>query len=227
MPYGSRSEAAIDHYTRQAMDFMFAQGCSLIVLACNTASATALRRMQQEWLPRAHPGCNILGVVVPTLETALESGYKKLGLIATTYSVRSQVYVEELRKLNPSISLIQKATPLLVPMIENDGMPFIEDVLRHYLAPLQEEGIECLILGCTHYIFLKDHIRRILGPKVAILAQDEIIPAKLSQYLVRHPEYDVGKAARTRYLVSDITENYMKAANEIYGGPIQIERAAA
>jgi glutamate racemase len=227
MPYGGRSDETIHAYTRQAMDYMFTQDCSLIILACNTASATSLRRLQQQWLPHAHPGCNILGVVVPTLETAIESGFKKLGMIATNYTVHSNVYADELRKLNSAISIIQKATPLLVPMIENDGMQFIDDVLRHYLKPLQEQGIECLILGCTHYSVLKDRIRNILGPDVAILSQDEIVPGKLVQYLARHPEYDVGHAKQSLYLVSDLTENYKKAADEIYGGHVEIMKAAA
>lgn len=229
MPYGGRSEDAIYAYTLQAMEHMFERGCNLIVLACNTASATSLRRMQQTWLHGHYKGRNILGVVVPTLEAAIDCGYKKLGLIATNYSVRSNVYDEELRKINPSIEIIQKATPLLVPMIENDGLRWIDDVLRHYLEPLLEQEIECLILGCTHYIFLKDRIRAIVGKKVALLSQDEIVPKKLEDYLRRHPEYGnaIGRNGHTEFFVSDLTDNYKKAAADIYGGAVSVLKAAA
>jgi glutamate racemase len=99
LPYGNRSEEVIFNYTRNAMDYLFQQDCKLIVLACNTASAAALRRLQQTWLSKAWPGRNIIGVVVPTLETAIERGYKKLGVIGTNYMMRSNVFEEELRKI--------------------------------------------------------------------------------------------------------------------------------
>ncbi len=228
LPYGNRSDDAIFMYTQKAMDHMFGQGCQLIVLACNTASAAALRRLQQTWLPRAWPGRNIIGVVVPTLETAIERGYKKLGLIATNYSIRANAYSQELKKINPDIEIVQKATPLLVPLIENDGMEWIDSVLRHYLEPMLAENIDCLLLGCTHYPFLKPHIRKIIGEKISLLSQDEIMPAKLEDYLRRHPEHDrlIGRGGKTEIEVSDLTEGYIRAAREIYGGVLDIRKAA-
>jgi glutamate racemase len=229
LPYGNRSEEAIYMYTQRAMQSMFEQGCKLIVVACNTASASALRRLQQSWLPHHYKDRNIIGVVVPTLETAIGRGYKKLGLIATNYSIRSNAYEHELKKINPGIQLVQKATPLLVPLIENDGMQWAESVLHHYLDPMVEQGIECLILGCTHYPFLKPAIRKVVGPDIELLSQDEIIPARLADYLRRHPEYSdaIGHSGDSIFQVNDLTDNYRKAAEAIYGARIEIERLAA
>jgi glutamate racemase len=227
LPYGNRSDEAIYEYTRRAMDYLFQQDCKLVVLACNTASAAALRKLQQQWLPKAWPGRNIIGVVVPTLETAIERGYKKLGVIGTNYMMRSNVYEEELRKINPTIEIIQTPTPLLVPLIENDGMQWAESVLDHYLTPMKAQNIECLILGCTHYPFLRSAIQKIMGPDVTLMSQDEIVPAKLADYLKRHPKYsdEIGRNGTIEFHVSDLTENYKKAARVIYGRDITVERA--
>ena len=215
-------------YTRDAMDYMFKRDCQLIIIACNTASASALRKLQQEWLPKAWPGRNILGVIVPTLETAIERGYKRLGVIATNYSIKANIYEQELKKLNPKIEIIPKATPLLVPLIENDGMKWADGVLRDYLEPMLEQNIECLVLGCTHYIFLKDRIRKIMGENCDLLSQDEIIPAKLEEYLARHQEYAsiIGRTGKTEIEVSDLTESYVNAARIIYGKNIYVRKVA-
>ncbi len=227
LPYGNRSDEAIFDYTRAAMEHLFRQDCKLVVVACNTASAAALRRLQQTWLHQAWPGRNIIGVVVPTLEVAIERGYKTLGVIGTSYMMRSNVYREELRKINPDIKIVQKATPLLVPLIENDGLLWAESVLEHYLSSLLEEGIECLILGCTHYPFLRKSIAKITGPAIDLISQDDIIPAKLEDYLNRHPEYNnfISRTGRAEFHVSDLTDNYYKAARTIYGDDILVEKA--
>ena len=138
LPYGNRSDETIYQYTKAAMEWMFARDCTLIVVACNTASAAALRRMQQTWLPTLEFDTprNIIGVVVPTLEEALDRGHHKLGLIATNYLIGSNVYGDELSKINPKISMHQAATPLLVSLLENKGEQWIPDVLKHYLCLL-------------------------------------------------------------------------------------------
>lgn len=227
VPYGNRSEDAIYMYTQRAMDYMFAQGCKLIVLACNTASATALRRLQQFYLPAQQQGRNIIGVVVPTLEAAIAAGYQSLGLIGTSYMVRSNVYAEELRKLNPALQIRQLATPLLVPMIENNGMAWIDGPLRAYLKYFDGSGMQCLLLGCTHYPLLKENIRAILGGQIALLSQEEIIPAKLQDYLVRHPEYDsaIVRNGQIEFQMSDLTPSYIEAARQIYGADINISKS--
>jgi glutamate racemase len=224
LPYGNRSDEAIYGYTVRAMDAMFAQGCQLIVIACNTVSAVALRRLQQEYLPDRWAGRNIIGIVVPTLEAALGSGHKRLGLIATHAIVRSCIYEQELRKIDDTISLQAVATPLLVPLIENGGEPWVKDVLAHYLAAFDKDDLDALILGCTHYPRVREQIQAVLGEDVALISQDDILPEKLRDYLARHPEYSdfIGKNGQTGFFVSDLTDNYIKAAHSLYGTPIEI-----
>ncbi len=229
LPYGNRSEDAIYMYTQRAMKHMFAQDCKLVVIACNTGSVSALRRLQQEWLPKHYKDRNILGVVVPTLEAAIEHGHKKLGLIATNFTIKSNAYELELQKINPDIKLMQRATPLLVSLIENDGIKWADSVLHDYLDPMVKEEIECLILGCTHYPILKPQIRKILGQKVELLSQDDIIPDKLADYLSRHPEYSsqISRNGKIQFTVSDLSDNYTKSAATLYGQEISVERMAA
>ncbi|PCJ97270.1 MAG: glutamate racemase [Zetaproteobacteria bacterium] len=226
LPYGNRSKETIYEYSKRGVEFLFAQDCNLIITACNTISASALRTLQQDYLPTSqYSDRRILGVVVPTLECARDDGYKRLGLIATNYTVHSNVYEDELQKLEQGIQIFQTQTPLLVPLIEHEGMPWVPSVLEHYLHPLLSNDIECLILGCTHYPFLKDEIRRIIGAGIALLTQDEIIPQKLNEYLGRHPELadKITRRGRAEFLVSDITDSYKKTAYKIYGEVIDIE----
>lgn len=226
LPYGNRSTDAVYNFTRRAMERLFALDCTLVVIACNTASAAALRRLQQTWLPENYPDRNIIGVVVPTLEEAIEHGHKVLGLIGTNYIVSSGIYSDELKKIAPDTRIISQATPLLVPLIESDGLNWAESVLRHYLLPIQEQGAECLMLGCTHYPFLKETIRHILGDDFCLISQDEIIPEKLADYLQRHPEYAdrISCSGLSDFYVTDITQNYIQTAIQIYGQAITVNK---
>lgn len=220
VPYGARSSEAIYAHSLSAVRFLFEQGCALIIVACNTASAAALRRLQQEYLPHSpYANRRILGVVVPTLEAAIAGQHRRLGLIATNYIVRSGIYEEELRKLNPDIEIFQQNTPLLVPLIENDGQPWMKDVLDSYLKPLLARDIDSLLLGCTHYPYLKGMVRDMVGDNIDVLSQDELIPDCLADYLVRHPEIDnlIGRGGAEEFYLSDITSSFEDAAAQIYG----------
>lgn len=223
LPYGNRSEEAIYTYTERCIDYLFQQDCQLIIVACNTASASALRKLQQGYLKQNYPDRRILGVVVPTIEAALDQGVEKLGLIGTNYTVRSNVYEEELRKINPAISLTQVNTPLLVPLIEYDGMDFIAPVLEKYLGSMFEAGVQSLILSCTHYVCLKDMIRDRTG--LSVLSQDEVIPGKLIDYLDRHPEVSekITRRGEAQFLVTDYTPHYAHAAKALYGENLNLE----
>ncbi len=222
LPYGNRSEGSIYECAKACMEALFAQDCNLIIMACNTASASALRRLQQEYLPGAYPDRRILGVVVPTIEEAIDRGYSKLGLIGTNYTVSSNVYPEELQKINPEISIVQKNTPLLVPLIEHDGGAWLDDVLADYLKGF--EDVETLLLGCTHYVHLKDRIRARYD--FDVLSQDEIIPRKLGQYFDNHPEiYDViDRGGRNDFYVTDLTPHYEASASELFGKAITLKK---
>ena len=227
LPYGNRSFEAIYEYSKRAVEFLFEQDCALIIVACNTVSANALRKLQQEYLPQSpYSERRILGVVVPTLECAIDRGYKNLGLIATNYTITSNIFEYELQKLDPEITLIQKNTPLLVPLIENDGTEWIPAVLERYLKPFKEKGIDALILGCTHYPFLKKQIKAALGQGIEVLSQDEIIPDKLTDYLRRHEEIGskLSMNGDIQFTVSDLTKGYRNAAGQIYGENIEIKK---
>lgn len=222
LPYGNRSEGAIYTYTERCIDYLLRRDCQLIIMACNTASASALRRLQQNYLLRNYPERRVLGVVVPTIEYALDQGFTNIGLIGTNYTVRSKVYETELRKINPAIRIHQVNTPLLVPLIENGGMKWVSGVLDDYLAPLLERKIEALILSCTHYVCLKDMIRERYG--LTVISQDEIVPMKLADYLRRHPETDtrLSREGKTEFLVSDLTQGYLESASFFYGEPVKL-----
>ncbi len=227
LPYGNRSGETIYSYSERAVEFLFSQDCSLIIAACNTVSATALRMLQQRYLPAsAYADRRILGVIVPTLETAIEGGYKRLGVIATNHTIETGVFPIELEKIDPEISIVQRSTPLLVPLIENGGEQWLPLVLEHYLTlMIENDVIECLILGCTHYSLLKDDIISLIGSGVSLLSQDEIIPDKLIDYLRRHPEINrkIDKNGKTHFYVSDATKSYCDTAAQIFGNEINIE----
>lgn len=227
LPYGNRSPDAIYMYTKRCVDFLFEQNCQLIIIACNTVSAAALRRLQQEYLPIYYPDRRILGVVVPTLEYCLDNGHKNIGLWATNYIVNSNVYADELLKIDSTINLSASATPLLVPMIENDGLDWVDDVIEKYWHEMDGKNLDSLILGCTHYPILKGRIANIIGKDIHLICQDEMIPGKLEDYLKRHPETEalLGKNTECAFYVSDVTPAYLQAAYELYGETIHIKKA--
>tara|TARA_R110002124_G_scaffold64985_2_gene177590 strand:- start:396418 stop:397281 length:864 start_codon:yes stop_codon:yes gene_type:complete len=219
VPYGQRSVDTIYELTRKAIDYLFRQDCALIIVACNTASALALRKIQQDYLVNSYPDRRVLGVIVPTLEHTITSGSQKIGLLATDAMAASGIYEEELTKINPQIQLYTQAAPLLVPMLENDGEVFLEQALKRYLEPLSEKGIDSLILGCTHYCLLKERIGKLLGSKINIISQDEIIPLKLRAYLQKHTEIKgvlTKNSSHTLY-VTDISPSFLSAARHILG----------
>lgn len=226
VPFGPRSAEAIYDFTLQAVDYLFQQGCPLVIIACNTASANALRRLQQEYLPVHYPDRRILGVIVPTIEATIATGHKRIGLIGTAFTVNSGTYRDELQKITPDIEIIGKATPLLVPLVENSGIKYAEPVLQDYLAPLIAEQIDSLILGCTHYPLFKPMLQKLLPDGVDIISQDEIVPAKLVDYLARHPEMEqrLTKNGRLKALLTDVTATYGQIGETLFGQPIAFEK---
>lgn len=228
VPYGARSKDAIYHYTEKAIDYLFKEhDCELIIVACNTASAAALRQIQQDYLPANYPDRRVLGVVVPTLEAAATMGCEKIGLIATKYIINSNIYQEELFKIDPRIEILSNPAPLLVPLIENNGEPWLYDILETYLRPLQTQNIDGLILGCTHYSYVKDLAEQILGPNIPVLSQTDIIPDKLERYLTKHPEISdkIPREKAHKFYLTDITDTYLNTSERIYGKEIAFEKA--
>ena len=244
-PYGNRSQDLIFEFSRQAVDYLFKQGCQLIILACNTASSEALRRIQQEhlsknYLPRIipkefvrGPKRRVLGVIRPTVEEAVKlTKNNKIGVIGTEGTVSSGAYVREIKNLNPKIKVFQQACPLLVPIIEagEHNWEGTDLILKKYLTPLIKKKIDTLILGCTHYPIIKNKIRKIVG-KIKLVSQEEIIGPKLKDYLIRHPEIErrIGKAGKRIFLTTDLTNKFQKLGSLFYGKNIyptriQLER---
>lgn len=225
VPYGKRSAAAITEYTKRSIQYLFDEDCQLVILACNTASAAALRTLQQQYLPQTFPERRILGVVVPMIETALSHKAKNIGLIGTDFLIRSKIYEQELTKIDPNVKLLHKATPLLVPLLESHASKWIEPILRDYITPLIENNIDALMLGCTHYAALVPHLQNMLPAEINILSQHEIIPPCLEDYLYRHQEHEnkLSKTANIRYLLTDITDDYDDTIAALLGKHITFE----
>lgn len=226
VPYGNRSPETIYEFLKESIEFLFKQNCSLIIVACNTASAQALRRIQQELLPNKYQNRRVLGVIIPTCEAVLENKIsQKIGILATQATVDSNAFVIELNKINKDIKIIQKSAPLLVPFIENDSLSLIDPILKNYLASFKGK-IDTIVLGCTHYPILEPKIKKILGTKIKIISQNKIIPAKLKNYLKRHPEIKNKLAKKSKYIfyVTDITETMKKTVKKWFGTDILLHK---
>lgn len=229
-PYGSRSQEVIYEFTKQAVDFLFAHDCELIILACNTASSEALRRIQMEHLPQFHPNKKVLGVIIPAAEAAaLKTKNKKVGVVATEQTVASQAFVRELHKLDPKIQVFQNACPLLVPIVEagEHRGAIAESTLQQYLAPLLKEKIDTLILGCTHYGILEKKICAIVGENMSIISEASVVAKKLRNYLKRHPEITarLTKNHTRTFYSTDRTEKFTSLGSQFFGAPIIVKKA--
>jgi glutamate racemase len=190
LPYGDKTEEAIYGFSVTAMDYLFEKGCTLVVIACNTASAETLRRLQDEYLPARYPERRILGVIIPTIETMIHNHVKEALLLATKRTVDSRKYERELEKRENTLCLHTVATPGLVPLIEAGQGSEAAEMAAGYIneALSVHPGITHVILGCTHYTELKAALSEAFAERLVFLSQDEIIPEKLREYIALHPE---------------------------------------
>lgn len=219
LPYGAKSPETIYNYTREAVEFLFKSGCNLIIIACNTASAQALRRLQQEYLPKHYPNRRILGVVIPLVEAiANNKKYKHVGVMGTKATINSNAYKHELQKINPTLQVEQQSAPLLVPLIEEGWMekPETKMILKKYLRPLKTKQIEALILACTHYPFLYKETVKIMGKKIAVPHPGEIIAVSLKKYLARHGDLGLkeDRKPETKYYTTDDPKLFKELAEK-------------
>ncbi len=194
-PYGTRSFDVVYEFTRQCVKHLFAQGCHLVILACNTASAKALRSIQQNDLPVIAPSRRVLGIIRPTVETIGEvTASRHVGVLATEGTIKSNSYPLEIKKLFPDIVVTGEACPMWVPLVEtcehkSDGADYF--VKRHVYSLLSKDpAIDTIILGCTHYPMLIEKIRKYVPQGVRVLTQGAAVAASLKDYLHRHPEID-------------------------------------
>lgn len=228
-PYGNRSQDVVYQFTEQAIDYLFKQDCELVVVACNTASSEALRKIQQDWLPENYPDRRVLGVIRPVVEVAVEkSKTGRIGVVGTQGTVISGSYGRELRSLNSAVKVFQQACPILVPVVE-EGMidrPETIKMIRNYLRPLKQKRIDTLILGCTHYPFLCQQFEKACGKNIKILNSPKIVAEKLQDYLKRHPEIEskIKKASDHKFLATDITEKLQVNAEKWLGQKVIFEK---
>jgi glutamate racemase len=230
-PYGTRSFEVVCRFTRQAVMKLFDEGCRLVILACNTASAKALRNIQQKDLPLFDPSLRVLGVIRPTVEVIDGiSRTKHVGVLGTTGTISSQSYTIEINHLFPHITVTGEACPMWVPLVENNEFAapgadyFVKKHLEHILA--LDPDIDTLILGCTHYPLLLDKIRAFLPSDITVFAQGERVAESLTDYLIRHPEMDkqLTKQASRRFLTTESVDKFAETASLFLHQSIEVEQ---
>jgi glutamate racemase len=230
-PYGPRSFETVYAYTREAVRWFFDQGCPLVILACNTASAKALRNIQQCDLPVWAPDSRVLGVIRPTAEVIgkyTRSGH--VGILATDGTVRSASYLMEIRKFFPDINVWQQACPLWVPLIETGEYldPAADPFIEKYLDALMRQcpAIDTILLACTHYPLLADRLQRFLPDHVRIIDQGDIVADSLRSYLKRHPSMQLRIScgeddnARIQFCTTDRADIFDREAARFFGEEI-------
>lgn len=226
-PYGTRSFETVYAYTLSAVNWLFDKGCRLVILACNTASAKALRTIQQNDLPRIDSGRRVLGVIRPSVEAVgklTQSGH--VGVLGTPGTVKSESYPIEIYKLFPRLKVVQEACPMWVSLVENgeynsDGADyFIKQHINRLL--MADSEIDSVILGCTHYPLLIPKIRQYLPQSILLISQGEIVAKSLADYLVRHPEIETtcSKNGHRQFFTTDSVELFDLHASEFFGQEI-------
>lgn len=230
-PYGHRSFDTVFRFTAEAVRFLFARDCALVVVACNTASARALRTVQQKLLPALAPDRRVLGIIRPSVEAlGAEPSWRSVALWGTAGTVSSDSYGIELAHLRPDLRLTQVACPLLVPLVESgeldgEGLDFF---LRKYWRTTAERAgqVDALLLACTHYPLLFERIRAVVPARVRILEQGGIVAPSLKDYLRRHPELDarLSRGGSTEFLTTDVSESFDALAELFLGHRVRSER---
>jgi len=228
-PYGNRSFQTIHQYTWGCVQWLFKQGCPLVILACNTASAKALRTIQQVNLKQEDPAKRVLGVIRPTAEVIGNyTKTKEIGVLGTKGTVQSESYTIEIGKFSPDVKVHQQACPLWVPLIENGeyDKPGADYFVKEYLDQLlkQSENIDTLLLACTHYPLIQQKIEAYLPANIQVVSQGDIVANSLVDYLNRHPEME-SSISRNKtqqfYTTSDDTADFDHYAALFFSAPVK------
>ncbi len=230
-PYGNRSFETVHQYTKECVDWFFNQGCHLVILACNTASAKALRNIQQQNLLKNNSK-RVLGVIRPTTEIiGTYSTTNHIGILATTGTVESNSYPIEINKFFPNINVHQQACPMWVPLIENNehlnnGANFF---VKEYINALEKQNnnIDVILLACTHYPLLIEKIKEFTPIGTKIISQGEIVADSLIDYLKRHSEIEnlCNKSFKREFYTTDSTVDFDKHSSSFYGEKIESKHA--
>lgn len=226
-PYGNQSRSVVTAYTKECCMELFRRGCSLIVLACNTASADTLPELQQKWLPEIrakfrHP-INIIGVIRPLAEEAAQKTRSgRIAVVGTRSTIASKAYVREIAALKQDAVVLEQACPLLVPLIEEGWIaaPETRRILRKYVRPLKTKNPDVLILGCTHYEALRTLFCRMMGRRCVVLHTPSIVAGKLAAYLERHPEYAIHGDTGLCFLTTGDPERFREVGSLFFGAAI-------
>jgi glutamate racemase len=227
-PYGTRSFDIVYRFTLEAVRYLFEQGCQLVILGCNTASAKALRSIQQNDLPAIDPARRVLGVIRPTVEKIGEiTKTGNIGIVGTPGTIRSHSYEMEIEKLYPGFRTFTQACPMWVPIVENgeatgEGTDyFVKRDVERLMA--QNPDIDTVILGCTHYPLLKDKVEKYVPEGVTVLSQGAIVADSLADYLSRHPEMTArcSKGATCRYLTTESSDKFSESATVFLSEPVE------
>lgn len=223
-PYGTRSFDTVYRYTLQCVKWLLQQNCPLIILACNTASAKALRSIQQNDLEKLDPHARVLGVIRPTTEIiGNHTKTNSIGILATNGTVQSESYVIEIEKFFPGVKIQQEACPMWVPLVENNEHQgegadyFIEKHINNILS--RDQDIDTLLLACTHYPLLKNKIQKHLPANVKLVSQGEIVSESLQDYLDRHPEIEskISKESKRVFYTTDSPADFNNKATIFFG----------
>lgn len=231
-PYGNRSFDTVYRYTLECVKWFFDKGCPLVILACNTASAKALRTIQQNDLQKLNPNNRVLGVIRPTSEIMgkfTRSG--SIGILATNGTVQSQSYALEIKKFYPEVRVMQEACPMWVPLVENNEYDkegadyFIKKNIDNLLS--KSKDIDTILLACTHYPLLMNKLLKNVPEGIQILSQGEIVAESLASYLVRHPEIEerCTKTGDRRFYTTDSEEDFENHATVFFGEAVNAHHA--
>ncbi|WP_234736751.1 glutamate racemase [Tellurirhabdus bombi] len=229
-PYGTRSFDTVYQYTLECVQHLFRKGCQLVILACNTASAKALRNIQQLDLPHIAPERRVLGVIRPTTEVIghyTKTGH--VGILATRGTVTSESYLVEIEKFFPELTVFQEACPMWVPLVENGEYQsagadyFVQQHIDHLMR--QSPDIDTLLLACTHYPLLLPKIRKVVPESITILSQGDIVATSLTDYLRRHPDMDAqcSKGGTLQFYTTDSPTEFGRQAGVFWGEPVEAE----
>ncbi|MEK7583495.1 MAG: glutamate racemase [Patescibacteria group bacterium] len=217
LPYGDKSPDEVYQFALAGVKYLFEQDCAIVLVMCNTISAEALRRLQGE-------GYRALGIIIPTVESVTGN---RIGVLATQGTVNSETYIKEIHKLLPNAHVFQQAAPKLVPMIESGilNIPAYAKIVNNYLVPLLAHDIDTLILGCTHYVVLKDLVRKLVPENIGVISQDELIADKVRNYLSRHPEIEskLSRSGTQTFVVTKLTPEFQAQAEKWFEKSLKLE----
>lgn len=230
-PYGDHSFDTVYQYTLECVEWLFAQGCQLVILACNTASAKALRSIQQKVLPVKYPNNRVLGVIRPTAEIVGEfTPSKTIGVMGTRGTINSESYLIEINKFFPEVKVLQQSCPMWVPLVENNEYldPGADYFVEKYINELldKDNNIDCILLACTHYPLLIPKIKEKLPENVSLLGQGDIVANSLVKYLENHPEIasNIAVEGKKSFFTSGDAEVFNKHASIFFGADVVSQR---